>query len=109
MPNAFNTWVFPLIQPAAVAATRGISSQEKAYSDAVEELIENRDIVVGMTKKAVSQSWGDPDLVEVAGNPLYGNERWQYKTYVSSSEGYKKELRVIYFEAGRVAGWEKYE
>lgn len=89
-------------------ANRGISSQEKAYTEAIDQLIENRDIVVGMTKKAVIQSWGDPDVVEVAGNPIYSNERWQYKKYVSSSDGYAKEVRVVYFEGGLVAGWEKY-
>jgi hypothetical protein len=69
-------------------------------------LIEKNDVSVGMSQKAVTESWGDPDLVEVAGDPIYGNERWRYSRYISSNDGYNKQVRVIYFESGRVVGWE---
>lgn len=86
---------------------RGMSLSNPNYSNDELKAIEANDIVLGMTKQAVKESWGEPELVEVAGNPIYGNERWKYLQEVSSPEGYQTEARVIYFESGRVAGWEK--
>ncbi|MCB0364848.1 MAG: hypothetical protein H6624_17480 [Bdellovibrionaceae bacterium] len=85
----------------------GISDDDSnGYSEDMAQIIENNDIVVGMSQKAVTESWGDPDMVEVAGSPVYRNERWKYSKYVSSEDGYRKEMRIIYFEGGRVVGWE---
>ena len=89
------------------AQQRGLANQDESYSDEVSKILENNDIALGMTQKAVMQSWGDPDAVEVAGNQLYGYERWKYNRYVSGNEGYQKEMRVVYFEGGRVVGWER--
>jgi hypothetical protein len=88
------------------AQSRGLGGEE-TYSDDVAKVIESNDIALGMSQKAVTQSWGDPDAVEVAGNPLYGYERWKYNRYISGNEGYSKELRVVYFEGGHVVGWER--
>ena len=88
------------------AQTRGLGAEE-TYSDDVAKVIESNDISLGMSQKAVTQSWGDPDAVEVAGNPLFGYERWKYNRYISGNDGYSKELRVVYFEGGRVVGWER--
>lgn len=88
------------------AQNRGLIVDDEKHSDSTTDAIEKNDVVLGMTSKAVTESWGDPDLVEVAGDPVYGNERWRYSRYVSSEEGYQKQDRVIYFEAGRVVGWE---
>lgn len=74
----------------------------------IQALIEINDITVGMTKAAVRESWGEPELVEVAGNPLYGNERWGYSEQLPSSEGFQTEKRVVYFEGGRVVGWQRH-
>ncbi|MCC7402815.1 MAG: hypothetical protein IT288_00320 [Bdellovibrionales bacterium] len=85
----------------------GVSDDDgQGYSEEMAQIIEKNDLIVGMSQKAVSESWGDPDMVEVAGNPLYRNERWKYYKQVSSEDGYRKEMRVIYFEGGRVVGWE---
>ena len=59
-----------------------------------------------MTTDQVQESWGEPDLVEVAGNPVYGNKRWKYRKFVSSEDGYTQQTRIVYFEAGKVSGWE---
>ena len=88
-------------------SSHGYFDGEKFSSEA-QEAIESEDIVVGMTEKAVRQSWGDPEMVEVAGDPLYGNARWKYTKNVPSQDGYLTEKKIIYFEAGRVAGWEKF-
>jgi hypothetical protein len=89
------------------AQTRGLGAKDETYSEEVAKIIEGNDIILGMTQKAVMESWGDPDAVETAGNPLYGYERWKYNRYISGNEGYQKELRVVYFEGGRVVGWER--
>ncbi len=87
--------------------SHGYLEREK-FSNDTQEAIDAEDVVVGMTEKAVRQSWGDPEMVEVAGNPLYGNARWKYTKHVSSPDGYLEEKKIIYFEGGRVAGWEKF-
>ena len=89
------------------AQTRGFGNQTDGYPEDIAKTIEANDIALGMNQKAVTESWGDPDAVETAGNALYGFERWKYNRYVSGDEGYKKELRIVYFEAGRVVGWER--
>lgn len=88
------------------AANRGLKTTETSFDNQTTSLIENNDIGKGMSKSAVQQSWGNADLEEAAGNPVYGNERWIYNKLVSTEEGYKQEKRIIYFEAGRVIGWE---
>ena len=88
------------------AASRGISSIENSFDITTQNLIDSSDIVKGMSRNAVKQSWGEPDAIEVAGNNMYGNERWIYKKLMSTDEGYQHETRYVYFEAGRVNGWE---
>jgi hypothetical protein len=86
---------------------KGIDGASTEHSPEIQALIEVNDITLGMTKQAVKESWGEPELVEVAGNPLYGNERWHYTEEISSTEGFLSERRMVYFESGRVVGWEK--
>ena len=89
------------------AATRGLGLKDETYTEEVAKVIESNDITLGMTQKAVTESWGDPDAVEVAGSQVYGFERWRYNRYVSGNDGYQKEMRIVYFEGGRVVGWER--
>ncbi|HVK60062.1 MAG TPA: hypothetical protein VM432_00880 [Bdellovibrionales bacterium] len=84
---------------------RGIDGNATPHPDPIQALIDVNDITLGMTKQAVRDSWGEPELVEVAGNPLYGNERWLYNEEVSSEEGFRAQKRMVYFESGRVVGW----
>jgi hypothetical protein len=76
------------------------------FNDHTLKLIEENDIAVGMNQQAVKESWGDPDLIEVSGSEVYGNQAWKYTKMVSSNDGYKKETRIIYFESGKVIGWD---
>lgn len=55
------------------------------------------ELLLGMTKTDVEESWGRPERVDVAGNPTYENERWMYRR-----DGAAK---YIFFENGRVGGW----
>ena len=88
-------------------SSHGYLDGEK-FSSETQDAIDSEDVSIGMTARAVKQSWGDPEMIEVAGNPLYGNARWKYTKQVSSPDGYLIEKKVIYFEGGRVAGWEKF-
>lgn len=75
------------------------------YSPKVNDAVSRNDIVLGMPRNAVLESWGQPEVVEVAGNARYGNERWRYTEVVSTPDGFQEENRVVIFENGRVAGW----
>lgn len=86
--------------------SRGVEGDQITHPVDMQTLIDENDVAKGMTKQAVKEAWGPPDDVEVAGNPIYGNERWKYSEQVTSSEGYMTEKRTVIFEAGRVVGWE---
>ncbi|CAN5483707.1 hypothetical protein BH10BDE1_BH10BDE1_24840 [soil metagenome] len=86
--------------------SKGMNGDQVTHPPAMQSLVEQNDIAAGMTRKAVKESWGPPDDVEVAGNPIYGNEKWRYSEQVTSSEGYMTEKRTVIFESGRVVGWE---
>ena len=64
-----------------------------------------RDVVTGMSSDEVRAIWGEPREVEHAELPGSGNERWTYYEGLSSRWSLST-ARVIYFESGRVAGWE---
>ena len=83
-----------------------IWGRSQAPQEEMKELIETQDIAVGMPQDYVRRSWGEPLSVEVSGNPIYKNERWKYQRQVSTSQGFRKETRYVYFEGGRVVGWE---
>ncbi|WP_413558466.1 hypothetical protein [Bdellovibrio sp. HCB209] len=83
-----------------------IWSRSTAPKAEMKDLVETQDIAVGMPQEYVRKSWGDPTSVDVSGNPIYKNERWRYERQSSSSSGFRKETRFVYFEGGRVVGWE---
>ncbi|NUN04745.1 MAG: hypothetical protein HUU57_03190 [Bdellovibrio sp.] len=81
-------------------------SRAQAPQAGMKDLIENQDVAVGMQQDYVRKSWGEPLAIEVSGNPIYKNERWKYQRQVSTAQGFRKETRFVYFEGGRVVGWE---
>lgn len=85
---------------------RDFNSRIHQVQSEMKELVEAQDIAVGMPQNLVRQSWGDPDNIEVSGNPQFKNERWRYNRYVSTQDGYKSERRTVYFEGGKVVAWE---
>jgi hypothetical protein len=89
------------------AMAKGIYFKNPKFSPDVREAVQNSDIILGMPKEAVIQSWGEPEVMEVAGSALYGNERWKYVEFVTTQEGYQREERIVYFQNGKVAGWER--
>ena len=58
-----------------------------------------------MPSQDVYRIWGQPGDVEAAGKNggAYGNERWTYYEGLSGGLG---SARVLYFERGKVVGWE---
>lgn len=83
-----------------------IWSRSRFPAAEMKQLVDTQDISVGMPQEYVRRSWGEPVIVEVSGSPIYKNERWKYQRQVSSTQGYRKETRYVYFEGGRVVGWE---
>jgi hypothetical protein len=83
-----------------------ILNRNKSAPSEVASIIEQNDISVGMTEEWVKQSWGDPDKVEFAGNPVFRNIRWKYIKQIPTPLGYKQETKLVYFEGGKVVGWE---
>ncbi|WP_408097761.1 hypothetical protein ACJVC5_02275 [Peredibacter sp. HCB2-198] len=69
-----------------------VNSKERAFA------VSKQDIVLGMTKNEVVESWGKPLRIEIAGNPVNENERWLYRM--------RNGQKFIYFESGQVQGWE---
>ena len=72
----------------------------------MKKLMDNQDISIGMPMDYVTKSWGDPTSKEASGNPLHRNERWKYLRTITSAEGFRQEKRYVYFESGKVVGWE---
>lgn len=83
-----------------------IWSRAKNSLESFDSVVEGQDIALGMPADYVKRSWGEPDQIEASGNPIYKNERWQYIKQISTPYGYKQEKRSVYFEGGRVVGWE---
>ena len=89
------------------AMEKGIYYNANKFAPPVRDAVSRSDIILGMNKDAVVESWGEPAAVEIAGQPTFENERWRYIDYVETPEGYQKEERIVIFENGKVAGWQK--
>ena len=74
-------------------------------NERIERAMKEQQITLGMRMHEVRYLWGTPQEVETAGDPSMGNQRWVYYTGLSSKWSLGSS-RVIYFEEGRVAGWE---
>lgn len=81
-------------------ASRGILVEQKTARNPREHKHSSRQnqSITGMTKSDVMSYWGQPNRIEVAGNPSFENERWLYTVNGAT--------KYIYFESGRVQGWE---
>jgi len=78
------------------------NDDEKAELNRSRRAIETRDVVLGMTRKEVISSWGEPIQKEVAGRGTTGHERWTFGSRYSLSGS-----KTVIFEDGKVAGWGK--
>lgn len=80
--------------------SRGAIQETKSFITPYERMHAGRtnDVFLGMNKQDVMASLGKPMRVEIAGNPRNENERWLYR--LNGGQKY------IYFESGKVEGWE---
>ena len=62
-------------------------------------------LMLGMSMNEVIDTWGRPHDIEVAGQSHLQNERWRYSTTAIRDWKLRPE-RIVYFERGRVVGWE---
>ena len=85
-------------KPTAEEAPKPISFDERR----VRRAIESRDIILGMSRQQVSESWGEPSVREAAGSGSGGHEKWTYGSRYSLAGS-----RVVIFEHGKVAGWNR--
>lgn len=86
-------------KPASVSdAIDELSGPQKRIRDA----IDTRDVVIGMSRHDVTESWGLPTQREVAGSGNGGHERWTYGSRYSLNGS-----RTVIFENGKVAGWNR--
>lgn len=85
---------------------RQFAKRPMLTNDELRDLVEAQDITVGMPQPLVKKSWGDPESIEISGNPLFKNERWRYTKTFPTQDGFKTERKVVYFEGGKVVGWE---
>lgn len=81
------------------------SDEDAAPVNWVEYARQTRDLTPGMTMGQVRSTWGEPTNADIAGDPRLGHQRW---TYVMGTASQLSSQRVIYFESGRVVGWESH-
>ena len=86
--------------------SRNIWKRSQEPTEGVKGIIESGDIAVGMQMEYVKKAWGEPQTIEVSGHPSFKNEQWKYVRFVATPDGYRQEKRLVYFEGGRVVGWE---
>ncbi len=108
----------PVAEPAAAGpqshypptGLEGVKPKRQSASPfSYEELaISTQDIFLGMSARAVRKSWGPPRIVEETGPRERAVERWFYKAWTPTPQGYREQRRIVYFENGQVIGWESY-
>lgn len=77
--------------------SKNFYQQALPQTNSMAQMPKINDIILGMTKNDVLQNWGQPERRDVAGDPSLENERWAYRK--------KGSVKYIYFESGRVEGW----
>jgi len=82
------------------------SSRASKIQKELGPIAEAQDIAVGMPENLVRKAWGEPSAIEVAGLPEFRNQKWRYGKFVSSQDGFRPEQKIVYFESGKVVGWE---
>ncbi len=88
------------------ATSKKIWNRAKTPNTEMRNLMQSQDLAIGMPMDYVQKSWGEPLAKEVSGNPLFKNQKWKYSRSVSGQDGFKQEKRTVYFEGGKVVGWE---
>lgn len=102
--------VGPLDSPQSTPISRGPANTQRYHLETQKSYAPNSNlnsnIYLGMESAGVRASWGRPELVEYAGHPSLGQQRWTYTVDIPTPQGYIRQKRVVYFERDRVVGWE---
>lgn len=93
-------------QTDEIRYSMGGTARSPDIQSRINRAIAHRDLVLGMSMAEVQHAWGQPLEIESAGHSRYGNERWIYRTGLSSKYGLGGKTRAVYFESGRVVGWQ---
>ena len=104
------------LMPLSGCALLGISEDSsrdpaalmEKQQERVKKALISRELTTGMNMSQVFRVWGQPGDVEVSGargsGPGgHGNERWTYYDGLSQGLGTS---RIVYFEQGKVVGWD---
>lgn len=108
-PPSLPPTTVPPVPPTRPPAPSSLTEKPAPFlADAAADMGSPDQIRVGMAKSDVMSAWGRPSEIETAGNGQLGHERWVYFRGLSSRWGLasRDAQRVVYFEGGRVAGWE---
>jgi hypothetical protein len=92
-------------KPALSAPQSNEESPQFNPSYEIQDAIESGHLVVGMKMMDVLSVWGRPRDIESAGDPNLGHQKWTYSDSLFQHMQLKPS-RVVYFESGRVIGWE---
>ncbi len=92
--------------PSSISKSDFAGSEMGEEMDAqIHQALRLGELTLGMEKDDVLSVWGQPRAVESAGDPQVGNQRWIYLNGLSENWSIGPK-RIVYFEAGRVSGWE---
>jgi hypothetical protein len=78
------------------------NARESLEGSRAQSAIRTRDVILGMSRQEVLESWGEPAQREVAGRGNSGHERWTYGSRFSLQGA-----RTLIFEDGRITGWHR--
>jgi hypothetical protein len=76
-----------------------------SFDSEVQKALESEELILGMRTQDVLSIWGKPQRIESAGDPKMGNQKWSYSNSVLRQWN-SQPSKVIYFESGKVVGWE---
>lgn len=99
----------PVAQAAiALRSNRGPASSLASSENTISSQQPNPgQLTLGMTMPGVRSLWGEPQEIETAGTGNQDYQRWIYHNGLARGWG-TSDSRVVYFEQGRVAGWENH-
>lgn len=85
----------------------GVYERNASNKGELDKVAESQDIALGMNEQLVVRAWGEPDGIEASGQARFRNQKWRYVKQIATTDGFFTEKRYVYFEGGRVIGWEK--
>ncbi len=82
-----------------------VEDRKQIQAEEIQRGLTSGDVVVGMQMNDVLALWGQPREIQTAGNNSSRNQKWIYLDRISP-QGSLSAARSIYFEEGKVVGWD---